>query len=475
MDEVLTTPVSPTLASPEPGSGKDATAQANGGFNAAQTAKGPQAPRDLSEIGLPQGFLPNLIIKILYVRGALSGDRLSSLIRLPFWAIEDDLETFQKRKLVEVLRSEGMGRRGYIFDLTTEGRNRARTLMQVQPYTGPAPVALEQYAEWVERQSIRTPYVGPDLVEKGLSHLVLDAETIELVGPAINSALSMFLYGAAGNGKSTLAEAIINIFTDEIFIPYAIHADGQVIQLFDPVTHTPVDDDVPTDDEEAQGPIMFPPPSFDRRFIRIKRPLIIVGGELTLDQLELRWDANSGAYQAPPQMKANGGIFVIDDFGRQRLHPRELLNRWMYPLDRGEDFLTFTSGRRAAIPFAPFVVFATNMDPFELVEEAFLRRIRYKIEIKSPNKEEFTEIFRRLCKIHGVEFQQSAVDFIYLQYYIRYGIAPRGCHPRDLLRDLIDYAAFLGRPPSLSEDMLDHSCRSYFMSLQQMNEAHHDA
>jgi predicted ATPase with chaperone activity len=431
---------------------------------------GPMVPKDHDEIGLPQGFLSNLILRLLYTRGSLSGDRLSSLIRLPFWALDEDLETFQKRKLVEVLRSEGMGRRGYIFELTAEGRNRARTLMQVMPYTGPAPVPLAQYSEWVQKQSIRSVHVGPEEVKKGLSHLVLDSETVELLGPAVNAARSMFLYGEAGNGKSTICEALVAVFPDEIFIPFAVHADGQVIQLFDPVIHETVEDELPSDEADTQGPVMYPPPAYDRRFIKIKRPMVMVGGELTLDQLELQWDANSGAYQAPPQMKANCGIFVIDDFGRQRLHPRELLNRWMVPLDRGVDFLSFTSGRRATIPFAPLVAFATNMDPFDLVEEAFLRRIRYKIEIKSPNKEEFTEIFRRLCARYGVPFDRSAVDFIYREYYIRHGIAPRGCHPRDLIADVLDLAEFLGRPPSLSEDMLDHACRSYFMSLQRTAE-----
>jgi hypothetical protein len=434
----------------------------------------PAIPRSIEEIGLPQGFLSDLILKILYTRGSLSGYRLAALIRLPFWALDEELEGFQQRKLVEVLRSEGVSRRGYVFDLTGEGRTRARALMDVLPYAGPAPVPLKKYTEWVDRKSIRDVPIGPREVKDGLNHLVLEPETVEMIGPAINAARSMFLYGEAGNGKSTIAEAIVNIFKDEVFVPFAVHADGQVIQVYDPVIHQPVGENplaVDADDEDNSMTVAVP--EFDQRFVRIRRPLVIVGGELTLDQLELQWDPRSGAYQAPPQMKANGGIFVIDDFGRQRLHPRELLNRWMVPLDRGVDFLTFTSGRRATIPFSPLVVFATNMDPFDLVEEAFLRRIRFKIEIKSPNKEEFTEIFRRLCGRYGIAFDRGAVDFIYRDYYIKHGIAPRGCHPRDLIADLIDLASFLSRTPELSEDMLDHSCRSYFMSLPRTAEASH--
>jgi hypothetical protein len=438
-------------------------------------SSGPREPRSIEEIGLPQGFLSDLVLKMLYTRGALSGHRLASFIRLPFWALDEELETFQKRKLVEVLRSEGVGRRGYIFDLTGEGRTRARALMEVLPYAGPAPVPLSHYSDWVERKSIRNVHVGPADVKAGLNHLVLDPETVELVGPAINAARSMFLYGEAGNGKSTIAEAIVNIFKDDIFVPFAVHADGQIIQVYDPVIHRPMDGNPLDIEEDNDDAVTLPAPEYDARFVRIRRPLVIVGGELTLDQLELQWDPRSGAYQAPPQMKANGGIFVIDDFGRQRLHPRELLNRWMVPLDRGVDFLTFASGRRATIPFSPLVVFATNMDPFDLVEEAFLRRIRFKIEIKSPNKDEFTEIFRRLCGRYGIEFDRNAVDFVYRDYYIKHGIAPRGCHPRDLIADLIDLGAFLSRAPALTEDMLDHACRSYFMSLPRTAESNHAA
>ncbi len=424
----------------------------------------PPPVKEMEDVGLPGRFLPDLILKTFYVRGALTGDRLASMIRLPFWTLEEHLVEFQERQIIEVLRSEGLGRRGYTFDLTGEGRARARVLMETAPYVGPAPVPMEEYAKGVELQSIRHVHVGPAEVEKGLDHLVLDAETIELIGPAVNAARSVFLFGEPGNGKTTISEAVVNMFGDQIFIPYAVYADGQVIQLFDPVTHHPIDDDLPSAEEQS-GPVMYPPPGYDRRYIRIKRPMVMAGGELTLEQLELQWDAEAGFYQAPPQMKANGGVFVIDDFGRQRTAPKDLLNRWMVPLDRGIDFLTFRSGQRATIPFATLVMFATNLNPYELVDEAFLRRIRHKIEIKSPEPVHYSEIFRRQCARRDIPFRAEAVDWIYREYYQKQGIHPRGCHPVDLVSELVDLASFLSRKPDLSIDMLEQACRSYFVSM----------
>jgi len=424
----------------------------------------PPSPRDLADIGLPPQFVGDLILKTFYIRGALSGDRLAELVCLPFWALEDLLIQFQERKIIEVLRSEGLGRHGYTFELTGEGRARARVLMETAPYVGPAPVPMDQYTRGVELQSIRNVHVGPAKVKKGLEHLVLDAETVDLLGPAVNAARSVFLYGEPGNGKTTISEAVVRMFGDHIFIPYSVYADGQVIQLYDPVAHQIIPDDEPAEDASSPS-FLAPPPSYDRRYLKIERPMVMVGGELTLDQLELRWDAEAGFYQAPPQMKANGGVFVIDDFGRQRVAPQDLLNRWMVPLDRGIDFLSFRSGQRATIPFATLVVFATNLNPHELMDEAFLRRIRHKVEIGSPTPAQYAEIFRRQCERRGITFRTEAVDWLYLEYYGRRGIHPRGCHPIDLVSEIADLAAFLDQKPDLSVELLAHACNSYFVSM----------
>lgn len=425
-------------------------------------SQAPAPPMSQEDLGLDRVFLDSLVLKMLFIAGALSGDRLTRELAVPFWALDDSLLSFQQRKLLEVTGSEGMGRRGYTFQLTGEGRLRARETLDSEPYVGPVPVPIERYRYWVERQSVRHTHIGPEQVREGLKHLVLDARTIELLGPAINGSRSIFLYGEAGNGKTTISEAVVDIFGDHIYIPRAVSVDGQVIQLFDATAHEPVNDEEDRDDQEE---IVHAPPEVDQRFIEIERPLVIAGGELTLDQLELQFDRRTGAYQAPPQMRANGGVFVIDDFGRQRVPPRDLLNRWMIPLDRDVDYLNFGSGRRAAIPFDCVVIFATNLNPSDLVEEAFLRRIRYKIEIGSPEKKHYEEIFRRVCKKKGIKYRQEAVDWIYEEYYTRQGIYPRSCHPGDLLSDIVDLGAFYDEAPSLNDRMLGQACESYFMDL----------
>jgi hypothetical protein len=425
----------------------------------------PPAPTDFKDLGVGGKFFEQLVLKTLYTRGSSTGDQLSEYVRVPFWTMDDILMGFQRQQLAQTPKSVGMGRRGYTFELTAEGRARAREVLETDPYVGACPVPLDVYSYWMERQSVRGTHVGPDQVRAGFEHLVLDTRTIDLLGPAINSARSVFLWGDAGNGKTTISEAVVKIYGDSLYIPLAVYADGQVIQLYDPVVHEPVEPFTRTESEEED--LVWPPPDVDQRWVRIKRPMVLVGGELTLDQLELKFDKNRGAFQAPPHMKANGGVFVIDDFGRQHVPPRDLLNRWMVPLDRGVDYLTFTSGRRASIPFACVVIFATNLDPEELVEEAFLRRIRYKIEIGSPERAHVTEILRRQCERRGIPFRPEAVDFLYREYYDRLGIEPRSCHPVDLVGDLQDLAAYLSRKPELTEEMLRHACDSYFMGLQQ--------
>jgi hypothetical protein len=431
----------------------------------AQEEDCPRIPASFEDLGVGAKFFEQLVLKTLFTRGGSTGDQLSMYLRVPFWLMDDLLLHFQRQQLVHTPSSAGMGRKGYTFELTTEGRQRARDILETDPYVGATPVPLENYSYWVERQSVRGSHIGPDQVRKGFSHLVLDDHTIDLLGPAINSARSVFLWGDAGNGKTTISEAVVNIYGDSIYIPLAVYADGQVIQLYDPVIHEGVDMDPRTATKDDD--LVAPPPDYDRRWVRIKRPMVLVGGELTLDQLELKFDINRGAFQAPPHMKANGGVFVIDDFGRQQVPARDLLNRWMVPLDRGVDYLTFTSGRRATIPFACVVIFATNLDPDDLVEEAFLRRIRYKIEIGSPEREQLAEIFKRQCERRGIEYRPEAVDRLYSQYYERLGIEPRSCHPVDLTADLQDLAAYLGRKPELTKEMLGQACDSYFMGLVQ--------
>jgi MoxR-like ATPase len=422
----------------------------------------PRAPETAADIGLSAVFLEDLVLKTLYAKGVCSGEDLSNAIKLPFWALDDALTSFQRQKLAMIVKSTGMSRRGAIFELTSEGRRRAREIFETSPYLGPAPVHIDRYHYWVRRQSVRRSQIGPDRAREALSNLVLDPGIVDVVGPAVNAGRSVFIYGESGNGKSTIAESVVRMFGDYIYIPHAVYTDGDVIQLFDPVIHEEKQDGG-VDDEE---PIVYPPPSHDQRFVRVKRPLVIVGGELTLEQLELNYDPHSGCHFAPPQMKANNGVFVIDDLGRQRVPTRELLNRWMIPLDRGVDYLTFKSGRRVPIPFGCLVMFATNLNPADLVEEAFLRRIPYKIKIGDPNKQDYAEIFRRACVRHGVSFDVRAVDWIFQEFYEGLGIAPRSCHAVDIVAHLVDLSNYVGMRPSLSPELLAKVGATYFTGMQ---------
>lgn len=418
----------------------------------------PPVPDSLEDTGLTEEFLADLILKALYKQGALTGDDLTNQIKLPFAILDERLLDLQQRRYLEVRGTEGHGRRGYTFDLTTEGRGRVREILETSGYVGPAPVTMRDYWNWVDAHSVRDVTITREQVVDGFRHLVLDDEFIETIGPAINSGRSVFLYGSAGNGKTAIAEAIAQMFGGQMFIPHAIFTEGQVIQLYDPLFHDEIEDD---DDVEKDW--LRAPPDHDARFVKIKRPVVIVGGELTLDQLELQYDPNSKIFRAPPQVKANGGVFVIDDFGRQRVRPRDLLNRWMYPLERQLDFLTLPTGAKLAVPFDTLLIFATNLNPAELVEEAFLRRIRYKIMVENPTREQYEAIFERFCESQDIPYDADAVEYIYQEFYQRLGLAPRKCHPRDLLKQLLDLSRFQQREALLEKDMVRQACRTYFL------------
>jgi predicted ATPase with chaperone activity len=424
----------------------------------------PPAPETLAETGLTANFVLDLLLKMLYEYGARSGAHLSDRIKLPFSILDEQLLTLQQRNLLEIrgTGADAHGRRGYIFELTSEGRARARELRETAGYVGPAPVTREVYRRWVAVQSIRNHPVPRDQIHAGLSSLVLDEAFIDRLGPGINSGKSIFLYGKPGNGKTEIAFAMAEIMGSSIFVPHAVELDGHVIQIFDPNVH------IETEAEEygvskIRSDLLRDVPDHDPRFVRVRRPVVIVGGELTLDELELHETAHYGVYSAPPQMKANGGVFVIDDFGRQRVRPRDLLHRWMIPLDRGTDYLSLTNGFKIEVPFDSLVIFATNLNPADLVEEAFLRRIRYKLPVPNPTRKQFGEILRRCCAKREIAYAEEAVDLIFDEFYGRRGFEPRSCHPGDLLADLCDVARYKGLDPVLGQEQIMDACLSYFL------------
>ena len=418
----------------------------------------PQPPQTWGDIGLPHRFVEDLILKMLYRRGAMTGDGLADALNLPFWSLDTELLGYQQRRIVEV-RGTGMhGRRGYLFDLTGEGRQRVREVLPAIPYVGPAPVPMAVYSEWMDRQALRKVRVGAAEVARGFADLVVDPTLIRKLGPAINAGRSIFLHGDAGNGKTAMAERIARAYPGDVFIPRAILVGGQVIQLFDPSVHETVDPEPPRSESE----LLRPAPLYDPRFVRIRRPMVTVGGELTLDQLELRWDASLGVFRAPPQLKAVGGVFLVDDFGRQQVRPRDLLNRWMIPLDRGIDHLSLPNGQVVQVPFDCLVIFATNLNPRDLVEEAFFRRIRYKVRVENPTASQYREIFRQACVRKNVPYDEAAVQFIEEHYYRERDIEPRACHPGDLVSDLCDLADYMGLRPTLDRLLLQPACETYF-------------
>jgi hypothetical protein len=424
----------------------------------------PAVPQTVDDTGLSRQFIIDLLLKFLYVQGARTGQQLTDAIHLPFPFVDEQLLSLQQRRLVEVRGTSGLSRAGYIFDLGVEGRDRARAALESSQYVGPAPVPLSQYRYWVDQQSIRHTHVTREVVERGFDWLVLSPGMVDQIGPAINSAKSLFLYGESGNGKTAMAETIAKLLGGSLFVPYAIEVEGQILVLYDPVHHRPVTKDVPPE-ATFESLLHSREDEHDQRYILVHRPVVLTGGELTMDQLDLQYDSYTKVYQAPFQMKANGGVLIVDDFGRQRMPPRDMLNRWIVPLEKRIDFLTLHTGSKFPVPFDCLLIMATNIDPKQLVEEAFLRRIHYKIKAESPSPEEYERILRRYCEAKGIEFIAGAREYIYRQYYEAHRIAPRGCHPRDIIDHLLDISKYLEVEPALSTDLVDRACRSYFLDF----------
>ena len=424
----------------------------------------PPLPASLEETGLAEELVAGLVLKALYVRGAALGFELADLLALPMTILDGVIEQLQERRLVEVHSTRGPTRGEYAFRLTGAGRGRAAEELEMSRYVGPAPVPFEEYLRWVERQAVGRVTVSEAELREGMHGAVLPDATLELLGPAINSGSSLFLYGAPGNGKTLVAERIARLFGERYYVPYAVLVDGSVMIVHDPVHHG---DHVPGHRDDVPGPgiadIMRRLPAHDPRYAEARRPVVVTGGELTLDQLDLQWDPSGRMYQAPPQLKAAGGVLVVDDLGRQRVPVRDLLNRWVVPLEQRQDYLTLRSGRKVVVPFDCFVIFSTNLEPRSLADEAFLRRIHYKIEVPGPDRAEYERIFRACCTERDIVFHKDALAYLYDDFYAGEGVEPRRCHPRDILDHLRDLAGYLGEDACLSPRLLERACRSYFL------------
>ncbi|GAB4543169.1 MAG: AAA family ATPase [Anaerolineae bacterium] len=425
----------------------------------------PVAPRTIEDTELSVGFLADLVLKVLYYEGYISGYEVAEAVKLPFKNITDRILDFLKRdRLIEVKGSSGgaYAEAAYEYVITGKGVERAREILDRNQYAGPAPVTLESYKNAIRKQALQNLSVGPNQVRSALSHLVLSDRVLSQIGPAVNSSRSIFLFGHPGNGKTTIAEAIgFMILQDDMYIPYAVEVNGQVIKVFDAVSHKVI----PNEGNNQYGLLPGHIQRLDQRWVRIRRPVVVTGGELTLESLDLNWDNTKKYYEAPLQMKANGGLFLIDDFGRQKIRPRDLLNRWIVPLEKRFDYLTLQTGNVIQIPFDMLIIFATNLEPRDLVDEAFLRRIRHKIDIQDPTYDEYREIFRRVAHSKGIRYDEQIVNYLLQEYYVKCNRQLRACHPRDILDHLTDIARFQGITPHLSKELIDQACEGYFVDL----------
>ena len=414
----------------------------------------PAEPLKMSDSGLPVSLVESLLIKRLATVGISSGRQLANDLRLPFNILEELYQTLRARQVIVHKGSAPLN--DYNYTLTDGGRDRARIAASVCSYAGPAPVPLMDYILSVEAQTIRYESPKRSQLKHAFSDITIDEQLFESLGPAINSGAGLFLYGEPGNGKSTIASRITECFGQEIWVPHAIFEDGQIIKLYDAAYHRPANDDHESLLSDA---------SFDRRWLKIRRPTVVVGGELTMDALEIRHDPNSNVSEASLQMKSNCGCLLIDDFGRQRIEPTELLNRWIVPLESRVDYVTLSTGKKVQVPFEQLIIFSTNLEPSDLVDEAFLRRIPYKIEIADPSPEEFHLLFQIYCQKFKCEYQAPVVDYLLKTHYQAKGRRLRRCHPRDLLSQIRNYCAYNELPIEMKNEYFDLVVNSYFTAL----------
>jgi predicted ATPase with chaperone activity len=411
----------------------------------------PSEPTTLEQTGLSDAFVQSLLCKQLAVSGQATGRSLANSVCLPFGIITRLLDTLRTRKLISHMSSAHLN--DFVYSLTELGQSSVQKMLRESAYVGPAPVQLSEYVLSVEAQSIAHETPDRERLTKACAGISVDPKLFESLGPAINSSGGMFLYGAPGNGKSTLARHVTMCFGQKIWVPHAITVAGQIIKLFDPQFHHQTE---ATDD----GPLRVS--TGDRRWVQIQRPTVVVGGELTLDNLELRHHRESNVCEAPLQMKSNCGCLLIDDFGRQRIAPAELLNRWIVPLESRHDYLTLPTGKKIQVPFEQIVIFSTNLEPEDLVDEAFLRRIPYKIHATDPTDEEFHLLFRMYCDKFACEYRRDVVSYLLDTHYRPCGRARRRCHPRDLITQVRNYCRYNNLPLELRPEYFDVVVRSYF-------------
>lgn len=412
----------------------------------------PDPPTTIEETGLDIAFIEELMLKHILFLGKFNLGELSTRMKLPVQIIDEAIQELRKEHLVEVTGASGFMRESFSFMITDMGRKRGSELMDVNKYVGPAPVTLEDYTTMVQFQTIKNIVVSKESTADAFTHLVIDPSLLNQIGLAINAGRATFLYGPPGNGKTTVAETMGKVLPGSIYIPYAIMVERQIITLFDPVNHIPARQDKKVEE-------------IDARWLLVKRPVIMTGGELTLRMLDLEFNPVTMFYEAPLQMKANNGLFIVDDFGRQLVPPQNLLNRWIVPLERRVDFLSLHTGFKFDIPFDQLTVFSTNIEPKNLVDEAFLRRIRYKILIDHPTEEDYVKIFQRVCEANGIQYKKEILDYLMNEFYRKLDVKLNACHPRDIIDHIIDSSHYYNYSPELTEEGIASAWKNYFVEM----------
>jgi hypothetical protein len=409
----------------------------------------PEPPETLEATGLIMPVVEDHLVRLLYFNQQSTGTELAAGCGIPYVAIQPIIRGLVRDHLFEIVGQKTLMEAGYRYALAAKGRERADEALRRTWYRGPLPVPLDRYIAAISGQSIGDLVIRRDALRAAFSDLVISEAFLDRIGPAVNAAQSIFLYGAPGNGKTAIAERITAMIGGAIFIPHAIEVDGSIVMLYDELNHHAID---------VAGSRRF-----DNRWQRIKRPVVITGGELTLASLDLIWNDVGRFYEAPLQMKANGGSFLIDDFGRQLVRPVDLLNRWIVPLERKIDYLTLKTGKKLEIPFDQILMFSTNLNPADLTDEAFQRRVRFRIPVEDPTVDQFAEVFQAVCRAKNVPFSFENFDWLVTTWWTAHSRPFRMVQPRDLVNQLIAIAKYLGQPLSMDPDLLDRACRSLFV------------
>jgi predicted ATPase with chaperone activity len=413
-------------------------------------------PESISSLGIPENLLIDIVLRLFYNEGNLGIRRIIQVVRVPL-VVEKVLNRLLEEKAIEVQRVDaGVGLLGYVYRLTDAGESRAREATERSQYVGPAPVPVNVYNKVIELQTEENRGVDAGLVQEALQDMVLPKDFHRQIGPAINTAASFFLYGPSGNGKTTIAKKISKLIagTEPIWLPYAITAGGQIIQVYDRLVHEKVE--VEKHHIEKFGDV-------DTRWGLFKRPAVAVGGELKMDAVDLRFDPVTKIYEAPLQLKANGGMFLIDDFGRQQISPTDLLNRWIVPLEEHVDYLRLRTGQTIVVPFRQLIIFSTNLEPYELAEDAFYRRIQMKVKVNGPDEDSYKKIFETSCEQMEISYDEGTVDYLLEAWYKEPGRGMQAVHPRDLLIIVRALCHYEGLDYQLNKNLIDTACLSYFV------------